>query len=177
VPRGRTPRSEARPSVLFLSAPSPLPSPVPPTPPRSGSGSGSARLRLRLRPRCPRLSRRLPALAPLSPWSVLREAGLRGSDAAQAALTDDEARAVRGAAVAAGKARAIANAARRASWEPEDWEKVIKPALAKASLSQIMAAISLSLTTASGIRTGKRVAHPRNWGALAGLIASSPSEP
>jgi hypothetical protein len=57
-------------------------------------------------------------------------------------------------------------AAREAGWDPNDWAKSIQPSLVDV-LAEIMLATGLSISTASGVRTGKRVPHPRHWSTLA----------
>ena len=50
----------------------------------------------------------------------------------------------------------------------------VYPRLREASLSQIAAAIGLSIAYASEIRTGRRRPHPRHWQALAELAGAAP---
>ena len=52
----------------------------------------------------------------------------------------------------------------------------IQPGLANVPLSEITAGTGLSITTASGARTGKRVPHPRHWNALAHVLTNSARE-
>ncbi len=105
--------------------------------------------------------------------SQRRKAGRSGSKVAQQVLVDNEARQARGAAIARGKRMAQVEKARRAGWEPDAWETQIWPQLRGVPLSQIMVATGLGITTASGIRTGKRSPHPRHWEALGRLVGES----
>jgi hypothetical protein len=66
----------------------------------------------------------------------------------------------------------------RGNWEPssqpnwltdEVYAKQIQPRLANASLSQIAAAIGVSIMYASDIKRGRRRPHPRHWLSLAAL--------
>jgi len=52
----------------------------------------------------------------------------------------------------------------------EIYQKQIRPQLRTASLSQIAAAIGVSIPYASDIRRGRRRPHPRHWQALAELV-------
>ena len=57
------------------------------------------------------------------------------------------------------------------SWLTEEvYRRQIQPLLAKATLSQIAAAIRVSIPYASDIRRGRRRPHPRHWQALAQLV-------
>jgi CRISPR-associated endonuclease Cas1 len=67
----------------------------------------------------------------------------------------------------------------RSQWSPsslpawlteEAYDKQIQPRLKEASLSQIAAAIGVSIPYASDIRRGRRRPHPRHWKVLAKLI-------
>ena len=56
-------------------------------------------------------------------------------------------------------------------WLTEEvYEQKIQPLLAKATLSQIASAISVSIPYASDIRRGRRMPHPRHWEVLAKLV-------
>jgi CRISPR-associated endonuclease Cas1 len=67
----------------------------------------------------------------------------------------------------------------RSQWSPlkqpswlseETYRQKIRPLLAKATLSQIASAISVSIPYASDIRKGRRCPHPRHWEALSKLV-------
>jgi CRISPR-associated endonuclease Cas1 len=75
----------------------------------------------------------------------------------------------------------------RSQWSPlkqpswlseETYRQKVRPLLAKATLSQIASAISVSIPYASDIRRGRRCPHPRHWEALSKLvgITVTPSE-
>ena len=55
----------------------------------------------------------------------------------------------------------------------ETYRRKIQPLLAKASLSEIASAISVSIPYASDIRKGRRSPHPRHWQGLAKLVGFS----
>ena len=70
----------------------------------------------------------------------------------------------------------------RSQWSPlkqpswlnkETYRQKIQPLLAKATLSQIASAISVSIPYASDIRRGRRHPHPRHWHPLAQLVGYS----
>jgi CRISPR-associated endonuclease Cas1 len=56
------------------------------------------------------------------------------------------------------------------SFDPEEFRTQILPGLADVPLKAIAQATGLSTSSASKVRSGRRVPHPRHWEALAGVI-------
>ncbi len=77
----------------------------------------------------------------------------------------------------------------RQQWEQETWEEdhhgedadpewfrtEILPGLARVKLSEIAAATGMSVSSASKVRAGRRIPHPRHWGPLEELSSEAPS--
>jgi hypothetical protein len=104
-----------------------------------------------------------------------RAAGRAGSAAAREQLSSEKEKTARGAAIARGKAEGKSRSARGLGWDPDAWHRQFQPALAHVPLADIMAATGLSVTSASGIRTGRRIPHPRHWTACYQLLLTKDS--
>jgi len=116
------------------------------------------------------------------------ELAARASEAARAAAerrrtegtaapgTDAATRAARGSAIAAARARERDEAAAAVGIGWETYRDVIMGALGSVAPSAIASATGLSRSSASKIKAGRQIAHPRHWTALAALVGVSAEE-
>ncbi len=103
-------------------------------------------------------------------FGAARQNGIANS---AAALHNPEVRSARGRATRDGKRAALDRTARQFGHSIETWERIL-PDLASLTLSQIMDASDLSNGTASRIRSGKQVPHPKHWAALLSAVNAAP---
>jgi hypothetical protein len=102
-------------------------------------------------------------------WPSQRQAaGRTGSAQAKAAIADPAVRERKGTAIAAGKASATAARLHALGYQAEDWARIHRQ-LTGLPLKAIQAATGLSYPSASAIRAGARIPHPRHWAPLDNL--------
>jgi CRISPR-associated protein Cas1 len=105
-------------------------------------------------------------------WPTRRsEAAATGSAKARQALDDPAVRQRKGNAVSEGKRAARDARIRAAGWDPEDWERRIRPALRarRVTAVEICDATGLSLVSAYRALQGRQVPAPRHWLAVAAI--------
>jgi CRISPR-associated protein Cas1 len=110
-------------------------------------------------------------------WPSRRaEAGKTGAVRARAALDDGAVRALKGRAISAGRVAARDARVRTAGWEPEDWERRIRPALRARGVTaaQVQQATGVGRNTAYRALQGRQVPAPGLWTALAALARVGP---
>jgi hypothetical protein len=110
-------------------------------------------------------------------WPSRRaEAGRMGAVRARAALDDDAVRERKGEAISAGRLAARDARVRATGWEPDDWERHIRPALRARGVTaaQVREATGVGRNTAYRALQGRQVPAPRHWAALAELAHVSP---
>ena len=101
---------------------------------------------------------------------LVGSAGVRPTHTPEARTRRQEANRTRRAEQAAWEAEHV-----RETFDPEWFRANVLPGLAGVSLPAIAKATGMSTSAASKVRAGRRVPHPRHWGALDHLGVPGPT--